>query len=84
MQRREILPNESGVLYRSPSRAILWAFEDLTVPEASWMLDVLSGEVTSSQPFYARRHRVYVIELESARLAFASGRQIVAPVFEQT
>ena len=83
MQRREILPNESGVLYRSPSRAILWAFEDLTVPEASWMLDVLSGEVTLP-PFHARRHRVYVIELKSPRLAVASGRQIVASVFEQT
>jgi hypothetical protein len=83
MQRREILPNESGVLYRSPSRAILWAFEDLTVPEASWMLDVLSGEVTLP-PFHARRHRVYVLELKSPRLAVASGRQIVAPVFEQT
>ncbi len=67
MRERTILPNEAGVLYRSPSRNVLWAFEDLSVPvtDAHSMLDVLSGEIISAGPFFARKHRVYVIHSEA-------------------
>jgi hypothetical protein len=63
MLERTILPDEAGVLYRSPSRSVLWAFEDLSVPvaNADSMLDVLSGEIISSGPFLAKKHRVYAI-----------------------
>ena len=63
MLERMILPDEAGVLYRSPSRSVLWAFEDLSVPIANVgsMIDVLSGEIVSSGPFIAKKHRVYAI-----------------------
>ena len=63
MLERMILPDEAGVLYRSPSRSVLWAFEDLSLPIASVgsMIDVLSGETVSSGPFIAKKHRVYAI-----------------------
>ena len=64
MLERAILPGEAGVLYRSASRHVLWAFEDLNVPvtNAASMRDVLSGEVFTTGPFYAKKHRVYTID----------------------
>ena len=54
----------AGVLYRSPSRHVLWAFKDLNVPvtNADSMRDVLSGEFTSGRRFFAKRHGVYAIK----------------------
>ncbi|HEY5742960.1 MAG TPA: hypothetical protein VIS99_10505, partial [Terrimicrobiaceae bacterium] len=64
MRERKILPGEAGVLYRSPSRTVLWAFEDLNVPATGvdCLLDVLSGEIFNTPPFRAKKNRVYVIE----------------------
>ncbi len=61
---RTILPDEAGVLYQSPSRHVLWAFEDMDAPveHVRSICDVLSGEVVTRAPFFARNHRVYVIE----------------------
>ena len=39
MLERTILPDEAGVLYRSPFRKVLWAFEDLSFPVAEGQLD---------------------------------------------
>ena len=64
MRARTILPEEAGVLYHSPSRHVLWAFEDLSLPmeEGQSIRDVLSGEVIEHPPFAAKKNRVYVIE----------------------
>ena len=53
---RTILPNEAGILYRSASRSVLWAFQDVSPPIANVesMRDVLSGEVVTSGPFVAK------------------------------
>ena len=64
MRERTILAEEVGVLYRSPSRSVLWAFEDLSLPvkNANTILDVLSGEVINAGPLLAKKHRVYAIQ----------------------
>ena len=64
MRERTILADEVGVLYRSPSKSVLWAFEDLSVPlkNANTILDVLSGEVINAGPLLAKKHRVYAIQ----------------------
>ncbi|HEY5707176.1 MAG TPA: hypothetical protein VIS96_16570 [Terrimicrobiaceae bacterium] len=64
MRERAILPGEAGVLYRSPSRQVVWAFEDLSLPagEGESIRDVLSGELVDSRPFLAKKNRVYMIE----------------------
>ena len=64
MRERTTLPDEAGVLYRSPSRWVLWAFEDLSLPvgEGQSIRDVLSGEIVHCLPFLAKKNRVYVIE----------------------
>ncbi len=69
MLERRILPGETGVLYRSPTRSVLWAFEDITVPIADGdsMVDVLSGESFTATPFVAKRHRVYAIHSRTRR-----------------
>ena len=70
MRERTILPEEAGVLYRSPFRKVLWAFEDLSLPveEGQSIRDVLSGEIIHQRPFYAKKHRIYLIEsAESAK-----------------
>ena len=66
MRERTILPNEAGVLYRSPARNVLWSFEDLSLPVADThsILDVLSGEIIRPAPFFAKKHRVYIIQLD--------------------
>ena len=58
---RTILPNETGILYRSASTSVLWAFQDISPPIANveFMRDVLSGEVVTNGPFIAKTHRVY-------------------------
>jgi hypothetical protein len=65
MVERMILPEEAGVLYRSPSRQVLWAFEDLSLPieESQSIRDVLSGTIVHHQPFLAKKNRVYLIEV---------------------
>ena len=62
MLERTILPNEAGILYRSASRCVLWAFQDISEPmrKVVSMKDVLSGEVTSDGHLVAEAHRVYV------------------------
>ncbi len=70
MRERTILPDETGVLYRSPLRKVLWAFEDLSlsVEERQSIQDVLSTEIIHQRPFYAKKHRIYLIEpAESAK-----------------
>ena len=64
MRKRTILPEEAGVLYRSRSGQVLWAFADFSLPleEGQLIRDVLSGEVSDFTPFTAVKHRVYVIE----------------------
>ena len=64
MRERTILPEEVGVLYSLPSRQVLWAFEDLSLPveEGQSIRDVLSGEFIEHPPFAAKKNRVYVIE----------------------
>jgi hypothetical protein len=64
MRERTILPEEAGVVYRSPSWQVIWAFEDLRIPpeEVRSVRDVLSGEVLSNPPFLARKNRVFLIE----------------------
>ena len=64
MRERTILPEEVGVLYSLPSRQVLWAFEDLSLPveEGQLIRDVLSGEFIEHPPFAAKKNRVYVIE----------------------
>jgi hypothetical protein len=64
MRERTILPDETGVLYYSPSQRVLWAFEDLSPPveEGQSIRDVLSDEVTECPPFAAKKNRVYLIE----------------------
>ena len=60
-----ILPDEAGILYRSASKNVLWAFHDVSPPIASVesMHDVLSGEVVINGPFFAKTHRVYAFTL---------------------
>jgi hypothetical protein len=60
-----ILPDEAGILYRSASKNVLWAFHDVSPPIASVesMHDVLSGEVVINGPFVAKTHRVYAFTL---------------------
>jgi hypothetical protein len=67
MRDRCILPEEEGVLYKSPSRHVLWAFEDMDVPVENVlsMRDVLSGEVINAPPFLAKKRRIYTIETGS-------------------
>jgi hypothetical protein len=64
MRERTILREEAGVFYRSPSRQVLWAFEDLSLPveEGQSIRDVLSGEIIHYHPFSAKKNRVYLIE----------------------
>ena len=64
MRERTILPDEAGVLYRSPFRKVLWAFEDLSLPvaEGHSIRDVLRAEIIHQRPFFAKKHRVYLIE----------------------
>jgi hypothetical protein len=64
MQHRTILPKEAGVLYQSPSKCVLWAFEELTLPleEGYSARDFLDGEVVRNSPLLARAKRVYLIE----------------------
>ena len=64
MLQRTILPEEAGVIYRSPSRRVLWAFEDLslTLEDAGSVRDVLAGETIAFSPFLAKKNRVYLIE----------------------
>ena len=60
---RTILPNETGILYRSASTSVLWAFQDISPPIANveFMRDVLSGRVVTNGPFIAKTHRVYAL-----------------------
>jgi hypothetical protein len=67
MRERTILPGECGVLYRSETARVLWAFEDLTLPLESegrvW--DVLTGDtVDVREELHAARRRVYLLEAE--------------------
>ncbi len=64
MRERTILREEAGVFYRSPSRQVLWAFEDFSLPrqEGQSIRDVLSGEIIHYRPFSAKKNRVYLIE----------------------
>jgi hypothetical protein len=64
MRERTILPEETGVLYRSPLGGVLWAFEDSSLPveEGHSIRDVLSGEALHYPPFLAKKNRIYVIE----------------------
>lgn len=76
---RTILPSERGVVYRSESVRVLWAFEDLTLPleDGGVVWDVLSGEaVKPLEQLHAVRHRVYLLETETAltRLPTLAGR----------
>jgi hypothetical protein len=61
---RTILPEEAGVLYSSPSRKVLWAFEDFgpEVEPGQSIRDVLSGQYVQERPFLAKKRHIYVIE----------------------
>ena len=70
MRERTILPGEAGVLYRSESARVLWAFEDLRLPlrDEESVLDVLSGEtVRVREELHAARRRVYLMGVETER-----------------
>ena len=64
MRKRTIFPEEAGVLYRSESMQVLWAFRDLSLPvkERQSIREVLTGEVIERPPFAAKKNRVYLIE----------------------
>jgi hypothetical protein len=80
MCERTILAGETGVLYRSGSTRVLWAFQDLTLPleSNSRVWDVLSGEpVAARKDLHAARRRIYLLEAEPAPTylpALATGR----------
>jgi hypothetical protein len=79
MRERTILPGEAGVLYRSKSAGVLWAFEDLRLPlrHEQRVLDVLSGETFRvREEFHAARHRVYLMGIE---VAPAAGGKFLEP-----
>lgn len=65
MQRREILPDERGVLYRDRNGAarVLWAFEDteleLDTPRA--VCDLITGQEVVADTIRAARHHVYLL-----------------------
>jgi len=67
MGRREILPNEDGVLYTAEDGAsqILWAFEPLTLPLPAGALveDALTGENIDADVLKAGKRRIYRITL---------------------
>jgi hypothetical protein len=69
-----ILPDEAGILYRSASKSVLWAFQDVSPPTANVesMRDVLSGEVVTIGPFVAKTHRVYALYSKSTEVITAS------------
>jgi len=76
---RTILPGERGVVYRSESALVVWAFEDLALPlevgGAFW--DILSGEAMEThERLHAARHRVYLLEMEHhlTRMPMLAGR----------
>ena len=68
MLERVILPEEAGVLYCSPSRRVLWAFQDISVPLDSIQStrEVLSGEMSHCAPLLASKNCIYVIESDES------------------
>ncbi|HPD16997.1 MAG TPA: hypothetical protein PLE19_18775 [Planctomycetota bacterium] len=64
MRNREILPDESGVVYRTEGRQVLWAFADLGFPLGAprRVRDVVSGEEATCRQLAAQRHRLHLIE----------------------
>ena len=63
---RVILPDETGVLYRSGSFSVLWAFQDLTLPldGPASVTDILADQAdTLTGRLEAQSHRVYLINI---------------------
>ena len=64
MANREILPGETGVIYRAGNRQVLWAFTPMTLPLAvpSTVRDVLAGSEETMECVQAQARRIYIIE----------------------
>ena len=63
MRNRQIVGNETGVLYGSGDKHVLWAIKDMTMPltAAKPVKDVLAGTETTTSKLKALKHRIYVI-----------------------
>jgi len=62
MRNREILPRDTGVIYRCDGKQVFWAFKDGKLPlgEARPVRDVLAGSTSTSDSLKAMKHHVYV------------------------
>ena len=63
MVNREVMPEESGVIYRSGDRQVLWAFRDLEFPfeGPATVRDVLNNECCETASLKALKHHVYAV-----------------------
>jgi hypothetical protein len=64
MRDRTILEGESGVLFRSGEKKVLWAFADLvlTLDRSASVLDLTNGERVDAETVKALRHHIYLID----------------------
>lgn len=64
MSDRQILPGETGVLYRAGGSRVFWSFTDqtLSLGDPAHVRDVLSGDESQTSLLRAQARRVYVIE----------------------
>lgn len=64
MQKRTVLSDENGVLWRNDARRVIWAFQDFdfALDEEAQVCDVMSGDVSTHQgAVRLARHRVYLL-----------------------
>ncbi len=59
---REILENESGVLYHKGNTYVLWAFSDFRhhLPKSAAVKNVLSGKISRSKEIRAVKNQIYI------------------------
>lgn len=64
MDRRTVLPGETGVVYHSGETQVLWGFQDTSYPleQESQITDLLTGEKTRSNVMFIQKHHIYRIE----------------------
>lgn len=64
MHEREVLPGETGVIYRHGEQSVLWAFTDMeiTLPTAASIRDLQDGRASEGKCHSAAAGHVYVIE----------------------
>jgi len=64
MRERTILPHEQGVIYRSESTMVLWAFEEMefALDGPNTITDVLSSTSWTSDVIIAKRRCAYLID----------------------